>query len=267
MASPADIPQPTPRELAELSALADGTLDPARRAQLEARIAGSSELSALYERERRVVELLHAAGAADRAPAGLRARIAAQRPSGAPRARRRLVYGGSLAGALAIIVLAAVLVLPAGSPGSPSVSQAAALALLPRTAPPPMPDPDNPKVQLGVNEQGVYFPNWQSDGFVATGQRRDRIHGREATTVFYEWKGHRIGYTIVGAPALRSPAAGVKWLNGIELQTLALDGRQVVTWARHGRTCVLSGPGVQAGLLRKLAASTESSAPAPAPGP
>lgn len=253
MPSPADTPDLTPRELADLSALADGTLDRARRAQVEAWIAGSSELTALYDRERRVVELLHAADATDRAPARLRARIAAQRPSVAARARRRAAYGCSLAAALAVIVLAAVLILPAGSPGGPSVSQAAALALRPASAPAPTPDPDDPIAQLHADVEGVYFPNWQSRGFRATGQRRDRIDGREATTVFYKWAGRRIGYTIVGSPPLRAPAAKVSWRNGTELRTLAVDGRAVVTWRRDGHTCVLSG--ASAKVLQRLAAS------------
>jgi anti-sigma factor RsiW len=257
MSSSADTPELPPRELAELSALADGTLGPARRAQVQARIAGSPELTILYERERRVVEALRSAGATDRAPAGLRARIEAHRPSAPARARRRLAYGGSLAAAIAAVVLALVLILPAGSPGGPSVSEAAALALLPASSPPPRPDPDNPKAQLGTNEQGIYFPNWQPRGLRATGERRDRIDGREATTVFYEWAGRRIGYTIVASPPLRSPAASkVRWLRGTELRTVAFDGREVVTWLRAGHTCVLSGAG--AGLLRALAASVGS---------
>ena len=117
------------RELADLSALADGTIDPARRAEVEAHIAASPELSTLYERERRVVEMLHHAAVTDRAPAALRARIEAQRPKPAVRARRRVGYAGALAGALAAVALALVLILPGGTPGSPSVSDAAALAV------------------------------------------------------------------------------------------------------------------------------------------
>ena len=67
--------KPTTGELADLSALADGTLDPSRRAAVEAHIAASPELSALYEREQRVVAALHQARSTDRAPASLRARI------------------------------------------------------------------------------------------------------------------------------------------------------------------------------------------------
>ena len=81
MASSADHTKPTAADLAELSALADGTLDPARRATVEARIAASPELTALYGRERRVVEALDQARATERAPAALRTRIDAARPS------------------------------------------------------------------------------------------------------------------------------------------------------------------------------------------
>src|SRR5438067_11559644 len=109
MASRADQRKPTAAELADLSALADGTLDPGRRADVEARIAGSPELSALYERERRVVAALHQARASDRAPDRLRARIEAARPSRTVVLRRRVGYAGSLAGALAAIALALVL--------------------------------------------------------------------------------------------------------------------------------------------------------------
>src|ERR1700683_2753838 len=62
-------------DIRDMSALADGTLDPARREQVRARIAASPELAALYERERWVVALLHEARARDRAPMALRERI------------------------------------------------------------------------------------------------------------------------------------------------------------------------------------------------
>src|ERR1700751_4899847 len=117
MASPTEHDKPTTTELADLSALADGTLDPARRAAVEAHIAASPELSALYARERRVVAVLHQARETERAPASLRARIEASRPAQRTLARRRIGYAAGLAGALAAIALALVLVLPSGAPG------------------------------------------------------------------------------------------------------------------------------------------------------
>jgi anti-sigma factor RsiW len=255
MAGSTDKSEPRARELADLSALADGTLDPARRAEVQARIGSSPELSALYERERRVVERLHEARASDRAPARLRARIEAERPSRRRLAGRRATYGAALAGALAAVVLAVVLVLPGGTPGSPSLSQAAALAARGMAAPPPTPDPHVPAVKLHRDVEEVYFPNWSGPfGWRAVGQRVDHLNGRPAVTVYYQHDGQRLAYTIVGAPALSQPGAAVTRLNGIELRTLNLGGRLVVTWRRAGHTCVLSGTGVAASDVQRLAA-------------
>lgn len=251
MTTPSDS---NPRELADLSALADGTIDPARRTEVEARIAASPELSALYDRERRIVEMLHEARSTVRAPPSLRARIEAERPSRKTFARRRGGYVGALAGALAAVVLALVLILPAGTPGAPSVSQAAGLAFLGSSGTAPAPDPRVP-TKLGTQIQEVYFPNWARQfGWHAVGQRTDHINGRVAVTVFYYWHGKRLAYTIVGAPALATPAARSSLLNGTELRTLMLHGRLVVTWQRTGHTCVLSGPGVPVAVLQRLAA-------------
>jgi hypothetical protein len=240
MASRADHIEPTTTELAELSALADGTLPANRRAEVQARIAASPELSALYERERRVVAALHQARASDRAPAALRARIEASRPKPA---------------ALAAVALALVLALPSGAPGGPSVSDAAALAARGPMQLAPAPDPANPRGRLYQNVGEVYFPNWSTSfGWRAVGARTDQLQGHQAVTVYYEWHGVRIAYTIVSAPALAQPAAHRTVLNGTELRTLTLNGRLVVTWREDGDTCVLSGSGISAAELQKLAA-------------
>jgi hypothetical protein len=253
--TPADSPDIDPRELADLSHLADGTLDPARRAEVQARIAASPELTALYERELSVVEVLHEARASDRAPAALRARIEAARPSKTVRARRRISYGGALAGALAAVALALALILPAGSPGAPSVSQAAGLAVLGPAMGAPATDPNSPD-NLEARVGDLSFPNWsQQYKSPATGQRSDRINGRTAVTVYYSWRGQEIAYTIVGAPALATPAARVTNVSGTQVQTLSQHGRTVVTWRRNNHTCVLSATGVPAIVLQRLAAS------------
>jgi hypothetical protein len=254
MCPPADNSDPSQRELAELSALADGTLDPSRRAEVETHIAGSPELTTLYERERRVVELVHDANSTTHAPTGVRARIDASRPSQRARARRRVAYGGSIAAVLAAVVLALVLVLPGGTPGAPSVSQAAGLAILEPAGVAPRPDETTPE-RLETTIEGLYFPNWASRlHWHAIGQRTDHINGRVAVTVWYAWGEKRVAYTIVGAPALKAPAAEVWNHAGVEYRTLKLNGRTVVTWRRNGHTCVLSAKGVSADDLRQLAA-------------
>jgi hypothetical protein len=244
-----------PRQLAELSALADGSLAADRRAAVREQIAASPELSELYERERQVVEMLHEARASARAPASLRSAIAASRPPARVRAQRRIVFGGAFAGALAVVALALVLVLPAGTPGAPSISDAAALAVRGIAAPAPVPDPTAPDAKLGDKLGDIYFPNWKrSFGWRAVGQRSDHIGGRLALTVYYGGHGHRVAYTIVDAPALAQPAATLTRLHGGEYRTLMVGGRLVVTWQRENHTCVLSGHGVPASVLRRLAA-------------
>jgi hypothetical protein len=253
--SSADNTKPTADELAELSALADGTLDPARRSAVQERIAGSPELSALYARERRVVHALHQARATERAPAALRARIDASRPSRAFAVRRRLAYAGAAAVALAVVVLALVIALPSGAPGGPSVSDAAALAARGATQPAPTPDPSMPNARLHEGVGDVYFPNWTSRfGWDAIGQRTDTLDGHTAVTVYYKWKDVTIAYTIVHAPPLPEPTAKESEWSGTELRTLNVNGRLVVSWRRAGNTCVLSGTGIKADELEKLAA-------------
>ncbi len=257
MVSRADDTKPTAAELADLSALADGTLDPARRATVEARIAASPELTALYRRERRVVDALHQARATERAPAALRTRIDAARPSRASVARRRFAYAGGAAVALAAVVLALVLALPSGAPGGPSVSDAAALAGRGPTMTAPIPDPTNPRARLHQSVGDVYFPNWAAKfGWDAIGARTDKLDGRTAVTVYYKWKDLTIAYTIVHSPPLTEPSAMETDLNGTALRTLATNGRLVVTWRRAGDTCVLSGKGITVAELQRLAAWT-----------
>src|SRR2546423_3473066 len=124
-------PSHNERELADLAALADGSLAPERRSEVEARVAADPELRALADEQRRAVKLTRSAAAETRAPLALRERVEADRQRLAPRARRRRrgLMGG-LAAALAVAVLAVVLALPGGAPGRPTLVQAASLTAL-----------------------------------------------------------------------------------------------------------------------------------------
>ena len=93
------------QELAELAALADGSLAPDRRAALEARVAASSELAEQLAEQQRAVALARSAVDGVEAPTALRARIEAQRPAGRVRAPRRLVPIGAAATAVLALVL------------------------------------------------------------------------------------------------------------------------------------------------------------------
>lgn len=247
-------PQLNRAQLADLSALADGTVDPRRRHAVEAWIARSPEARRVYDRERRAVELLHSARV-ERAPSGLRARVNAQRARQKPSRSRRVWLEGGIAGTVGAVALLAAFALIGGTSASPSVAQAAQLALRGPSLAAPAPDPTAPRTKLAPRLQDVYFPNWSTTlRWRPIGQRQDRLAGRPALTVYYQRGSNVVAYTIVGAPALSEPAARVTRLDGFELRTLSAAGRTVVTWRRAGHTCVLSGSRTPRAALQRLAA-------------
>jgi anti-sigma factor RsiW len=246
------MPEPDERTLADLAALADGTLQGRRRAQLLAEIGRSPELAERFEKQRRAVAALSSVD--ERAPAWLRARV---EPESNPRRRRRISFsmplvGGLAAGAAFAVLLA--LVLPGGA-GGPSVVEASELAAQPAQEPAPGPVPSEPAL-LDAQAEGLPFPDWAKEfGWRATGQREDEIDGRSAVTVFYEKDGRRIGYTILSGDPIDPPdEASTANREGVTLRGLSADGRVIVTWLRDGRTCVLSGTDVDAATLLDLAA-------------
>ena len=98
----------------ELAALADGSLDPERRAEIEAQIEAQIEASPILAdrlaEQERAVALLRGAGDEVEAPAGLRARLEAQRSARTVRTPRRLALGGVAAAAVAAAAIVAVVV-------------------------------------------------------------------------------------------------------------------------------------------------------------
>jgi hypothetical protein len=213
--------------------------------------------SDLPELEHRAVAALQHAAETERAPAGLRARIEADRPRAAAVARRRTaLYGGTLVSSAALVLVIVVLLLPGGAPGGPSVSEAATIAVRGPTGPGPGPDPHAPLARLDQSVGRVYFPNWgyQGLGWAAVGQRSDQVRGRRMLTVYYQGYSTQIAYTIVSGPGLPVPSGTVVRKGAERLRTLSVNGRLVVTWRRAGHTCVLSGMGVTADQLEQLAA-------------
>ena len=242
------------RDLAELAALADGSLRGRRRRALEQRVAASPELESALERQREAIAAL-AVTREVYASAGLRARVEAERRERAPAMRRQrfsLAGGVAMAGAAAALIIA--LTLPSGAPGAPSVVQAATLAERPPISPAAV-DGSEPRL-LRAGNGGVAFPNWLTKfGWRAVGSRVDELRGRRVVTVFYEKRGKRIAYSIVGGKVLARPeGAATARREGTVLRTLPHDGRLIVTWERGGHSCVLSGKGVSREVLLGLAA-------------
>jgi anti-sigma factor RsiW len=228
-------------EMAELSALADGTLPAERRAAVEARVAASPELQELLERQRRTVAAARALPS-EPVPASLRTAVETARPARRERPRwfaARVATAGAIAVAIAVF---ASVVLTEG-PGTPTVAEAARLADETPGGPAPPRSADNP-TRLAAAVEGVAFPDLlRSYGWRAVGVRRGEVDGRDATTVFYEKGGRRIAYVVVAGDALPWPSEGESTTRGgVRYQTLREDGRLLVTWRRLGHTCVLVGP-------------------------
>jgi anti-sigma factor RsiW len=112
------------QELAELAALADGSLAPERRIALEARVAESAELADRLAEQQRAVALARAAATEVDAPPALRARIDAKRGARRAHGTRRIVA----IGAVATVAVAAVVGLSVFRSGSSSLRFKAALA-------------------------------------------------------------------------------------------------------------------------------------------
>jgi hypothetical protein len=121
-----------------------------------------------------------------------------------------------------------------------------------------VPDGDDDAAALpGPRAAGLRFPYWEDHfGWKAIGVRRDRFEGRATTTVFYRRHHRTVAYTIVsGAPLHVGAASRRTTRSRTTLHTFTADGRRVVTWLRHGHTCVLSTTGAGAdAAMHRLAA-------------
>jgi anti-sigma factor RsiW len=110
--------RPRPQdEIAELAALADGSLAPEDRASLEARVAESPELGARLAEQERAVAFARSAAAEVEAPAALRARIEARRSARRAPARRPFVLIGAAAAVAALAIGIGLNVFRSGASG------------------------------------------------------------------------------------------------------------------------------------------------------
>jgi anti-sigma factor RsiW len=242
------------QEIADTCALADGTLPAARRAEVEALVRDSQELTALLERQRQALAAT-ATLAAEPVPDSLQQSVDGLRPRPARR-RRRVRWILSAAGVAAAALVVFAVLSTSGVLGGPTVAAAADFALgAPSGSAPGATGAGTLEASVG----GVAFPDWSSShGWHAVGVRKGEVHARPATVVFYEKGDLRLGYAIVDGPALPRPDnATATTRTGVEYQTLAIHGKQAVTWQKGGHTCVLIGPLSSAELV-SLASSTST---------
>jgi hypothetical protein len=201
-------------------------------------------------RHEHVHRLLSTAGPAT--PLGLRERLSKQATRRPARSRVRVALAGAVGVVAAAIVLA--LTVFAGLGNAPTVAEAARPSVQPATAPAPVQDAGRPTL-LRASFAGVTYPDWKKQfGWRVTGSRTDSIDGRATRTVFYQHTHHRIGYTVVSGEPLARPAGGERLVvNGVEMYRYRDGKTTVVSFQRHGRTCVLAGYVHFASTLPKLA--------------
>jgi hypothetical protein len=253
---------------AELAALADGTLPPARHAQALDRVHESPELADRLAAQCRAIASMRALESVA-APDALRRSIEAQasaattrvrttEPSTPPTPRRparaRLRLAGAAAlGATAVVALA--LALTTTSPSAPTVLQASRLALRPATLAAPAESAHN-RGLLASSVEGVPFPYWGGTlGWQAAGARIDRLAGHTVRTVLYvDGRSRRIAYAIVAGRPLPIPTgAGTVARGGVRYRVLTSGGVTVLTWRQAGHTCILAARGVDSATLLHLA--------------
>jgi len=231
--------QLTDRDRVLLTGLADGVLQGPRA---EARLRELPDGARLLERQARVRRALRDGPAPSPGPALFAP--PARAPRWAPRA------------GLALAALLAAVVLITQPTGTSIVAEAAELAHEPATAPAPA----SAGSVLRARVDGVPFPDWSRDlGWQESGTRRDTLHGRATTTVFYEHMGHRIAYTILPGPAVDPPEGSrIVRRDGLEI-AISHDPRRdhdIAVFDRDGRTCVLAGHVERVSTLVELAAWT-----------
>ncbi len=75
-------------------------------------------------------------------------------------------------------------------------------------------------------------------------------------TVFYGARsGERVGYAIVDGHELPVSGGQTVTRGGISYRLLSRASARLVTWLRHGHTCVIAGRGVSDVTLLRLAAT------------
>jgi anti-sigma factor RsiW len=240
-------PELPPEDEADLVSFVDGHLDDDGRSRVEARAANDPDYRSSLLRQQVGRDAVTTAAESTGAPLALKTLV--QRSGVRTRlGGLRWPAAGVVAGAVAVTL--AVVVLVGGSPG---IEDVAAAATRPPTAKVAAVPADSKLLQERVAD--VRFPNYAGKfGWKAVGTRTDEIQGRATRTVFYEKDGKRIAYTVVSGDALDQPDAADKaTVEGTVIRALRASGREVVTWRRHGHTCVLSSKDVPRAELLALA--------------
>jgi len=158
-------------EIAELAALADGSLPADRRGELEERVAASPELADRLAEQQRAVALVQSAAADVKAPDHLRAHVEARRNVRPARRPARALVAGVAAVAVVGVVALGLIVFGSGTSaeqfqaalgGTPSLPGASGKATLTKTS-------SGWRIDLAASglprlDRGRFYEAWLRDG-------------------------------------------------------------------------------------------------------
>lgn len=236
------------RELKTLLALAEGRpLEPDQLA-LADRLQRDPQFRRAVDRQSRVAAALRTGGPV--LPPDVATRVRAQNPrfSGhrvrrlrVPRWSAKLTGAAALAASAAVIALALVKAPANGSHARLTATQVAALWTRPVAGTPVAADPAHP-AQLNVSFHGIVYPNFHDrEGWHPVVLHYDTIRGLRIATVYYKTRARRAAYTVVPIIGVRVPArASHLRIAGLSLTEFRSGDRWIVTFEKHGSTCVLT---------------------------
>jgi hypothetical protein len=159
-------------------------------------------------------------------------------------------FAAAAAAAAAVVI---ALVLSGGISSTPTLRQAAAVAL----SYPVQPSPRDNGTTLDVSAAGITFPYWKHTvGWTAIGSRQDAIAGRRIVTVFYAAPSRpQVGYSIVSGRPLNVSGGQSQERHGVTYVLLRQGSATVITWRRGGHTCVIAGRHATDRTLLRLAST------------
>ena len=197
---------------------------------------------------------LRRAAVNERAPVGLRLEIDAMSARSARRRRPPRWAMIPAAGVLAAIILALVLILPGGTPGGPTVAQAATLSAqrfaywTSQATPPKAISP------TAEQSQGIVYTGFARVRYpTALGQwtyqsaRDATLDGQRVLIVYYRHSGQGIAYVVTARPLLRDQKTG--------FTSPQVTGLTVVSWQESGHSCLLVSTQVARATLLRAAQS------------
>jgi hypothetical protein len=240
---------PTRQELETLLAMAEDRALDAKQLAVAERLHRDPRARGALQRQRSVAAALRAGGPAPSptlAPPAAAKTARVTDPRSRTLARRGwpvklIAVTAAVTAAIALVASAIIGASSSGPSARPTAAQVATVWTLPTTGRRVAADRAHP-TQLDISYHGIVYPNYHDhEGWHPVAARYDRIGGLPVATVFYQTARRRAAYTVVPATGLAVPAHARRLrVGGLSLREFRSGDRWIVTFEKHGNTCVLT---------------------------